>query len=653
MKNNRRNKDSKYKKISPLKGDLIEKMIRRKNLKKQGEKHMAQHLVYQQERPPSEIGYINAASGKINADSKRCSSVLLNKKPRINNQWNKNGNNLPLLSDENEQSNTRRYFQSTGIMNRSMKSEYASSSMPGFRTPSTVDSRKVFHTKIPINYAKNVGKGLVTKLKKEINQLMQKKYELLNDIKDIEGEKPLRKNFRSERPLVSSTKSQFGAEGGILKFNNRIKINYRGSDSNIFVTPSPVDLTTKGRHKRSADSESQKASLYKIYNDKQKVDMSYYFQPQSKNSSRKKKGGYRNKLKLSRRKIKAALSDMAINPMEVDEEPSLDEITKINIQSGEDIQENTQIDDHNEDSKESLKESKLNNTTEKEDTEIDKSENPEEIPIQPPSKFQQAQETEPREETKKTPEKAQSNNKPRHFPVRHTSANKILTAKINYFKNDDLKISLQGSDPVHPQVLCKSEWDKHEMDNEKGVEYYKSRYKYLLKKNKDLRRKNNEMKKIVKIKKQDNPVIKMLKEKLEVKDGVIRRQQEEIDYLKAEMVRNSDQMKSELFISQRRVQNLEKKIIKAQSRVIGNKKGILSNSDVSSEYFMDQENVSEISLVVGKTEEKKDKTPKTAKIEAQTPPMIKRNSSSKRKTPIKKTKRKSKSRLFISKSKKV
>ncbi len=84
MKSNiRSNKNSKYKKISPLQGDLIEKIIRRKHMKKKIDPGMTKHNAIQNQRSLSGSGYINATSGRINVNDKRCSSVLLNKKPKI------------------------------------------------------------------------------------------------------------------------------------------------------------------------------------------------------------------------------------------------------------------------------------------------------------------------------------------------------------------------------------------------------------------------------------------------------------------------------------------------------------------------------------------------------------------------------------------
>ncbi len=185
---------------------------------------------------------------------------------KSSNSWYKTGNNFPLLTDDNEQGHNRKPFRSTGMMNRSMRSEYASSSMPGFRTPSTVDSRAILNTNISMNYEQNMSKGMLSRLRKEINQLMHKKFQLLSDIKGIEGSKNTSKDHRSQRPLATSSTSNFMAEGGIIKFNKKIKLNYNSNNSSNIFTPSPHTSQPKKRHKKSFDNTSLsnvKPHLYK------------------------------------------------------------------------------------------------------------------------------------------------------------------------------------------------------------------------------------------------------------------------------------------------------------------------------------------------------------------------------------------------------
>jgi len=56
-------------------------------------------------------------------------------------------------------------------------------------------------------------------------------------------------------------------------------------------------------------------------------------------------------------------------------------------------------------------------------------------------------------------------------------------------------------------------------------------------------------------------------------------------------------MKSELFISNLRVKNLEESLINIKTKVIQKNKGIKSNSDLSSELYMDKEADSQSSLI--------------------------------------------------------
>jgi len=110
----------------------------------------------------------------------------------MRNSWSKqslaklknNPLNLPPLSDEIP-FNNKKFKQrqgSQGIVNRSMKSEYASSSMPGFMTPSTMDSRQILMSK---NYPLNINSKAVLKLRREVQRLMRKKVELMKDIKSV------------------------------------------------------------------------------------------------------------------------------------------------------------------------------------------------------------------------------------------------------------------------------------------------------------------------------------------------------------------------------------------------------------------------------------------------------------------------------------
>jgi len=75
------------------------------------------------------------------------------------------------------------------MINRSMRSDYACSSVPGFRTPSTMDSRQILKSRVSPDYPSNINKKTLSRLRREVHQLIQKKMELMQDIRSIQKSK--------------------------------------------------------------------------------------------------------------------------------------------------------------------------------------------------------------------------------------------------------------------------------------------------------------------------------------------------------------------------------------------------------------------------------------------------------------------------------
>lgn len=67
-----------------------------------------------------------------------------------------------------------------------MRSDYATSSMPGFMTPSTMDSRQKIISRLSLDYPVDINKSSVSRLSNEIQQLMRRKVMLMEEMYDIE-----------------------------------------------------------------------------------------------------------------------------------------------------------------------------------------------------------------------------------------------------------------------------------------------------------------------------------------------------------------------------------------------------------------------------------------------------------------------------------
>mmetsp|Transcript_9812 Transcript_9812/g.8641 ORF Transcript_9812/g.8641 Transcript_9812/m.8641 type:complete len:154 (-) Transcript_9812:26-487(-) len=100
-----------------------------------------------------------------------------------------------------------------------------------------------------------------------------------------------------------------------------------------------------------------------------------------------------------------------------------------------------------------------------------------------------------------------------------------------------------------------------------------------------------------------NPEIEKLKNKLNIKDCRIKEHQKEINSLKSEVLVIKTQTQSELFISRIRMKNLEESLINSKAKDIQRDKGIKSNSDLSSELYMDQD-IEEVATPVGNRKNK-------------------------------------------------
>jgi hypothetical protein len=84
--------------------------------------------------------------------------------------------NLPPLESDNKPTSMRwkRFPSSHGFINRSMKSDHASSSMPGFCTPSTMDSRQILMRKVSMEYPTKFNKKAASKFRREFAKIMRK-----------------------------------------------------------------------------------------------------------------------------------------------------------------------------------------------------------------------------------------------------------------------------------------------------------------------------------------------------------------------------------------------------------------------------------------------------------------------------------------------
>ena len=101
-----------------------------------------------------------------------------------------------------------------------MKSEIASTSMPGFMTPSTMDSRQILMSRMSVDYPVDVNRRTVSKLSREVQQLMRRKVQLMEDLYEWEKKSNVKKSENSNTDNKDLMLGEFSYQIPIKKNND-------------------------------------------------------------------------------------------------------------------------------------------------------------------------------------------------------------------------------------------------------------------------------------------------------------------------------------------------------------------------------------------------------------------------------------------------
>ena len=108
---------------------------------------------------------------------------------------------------------------------KSMRSDVASTSMPGFMTPSTMDSRQILMSRMSVDYPVDINRRTVSKLSREVQQLMRRKVQLMEDLYEYEK----KGNVKRKENLTTENKDLMLGE-----FSYQIPLKGNNDPNNMF-----------------------------------------------------------------------------------------------------------------------------------------------------------------------------------------------------------------------------------------------------------------------------------------------------------------------------------------------------------------------------------------------------------------------------------
>lgn len=163
-----------------------------------------------------------------------------------------------------------------GNVQRALRSENASSSMPEFMTPSTMDSRQKIMSRLSAEYPLDSNKNSVSRLSGEIQNLMRRKIQLMEEIYEFEKQKPMRQSAEIF-PITNSVSN--------IHSNTQIKHNLSTQDD----LNSSTNVTTDklGNEKSKFGSSNIRVSTVGKHSNRKKLNSSEFRQNSAQFVSRK------------------------------------------------------------------------------------------------------------------------------------------------------------------------------------------------------------------------------------------------------------------------------------------------------------------------------------------------------------------------------